>query len=252
MGSDSVAEIAPQMTQGASPGNHRDLGVPQGHFSRRRASVSTQRELSMPPLSPEFRHSDRIFPASAPAASILSKLDRFSPMSSPRIQSLSSSPTITCASPSLFVNQTAQYSTSRSDEFSHNSVYDVSKDVKPARKRKREDQDDYHDEDSPEKRFNGQYDFFLAPYTTFLNMSHLDLPTKSELKPPKQAPSMWQIYFADWLQQHKTRFPHDKLNVAQAAKEAGALYKTLGPTEKEVGIHSITRGTFRAVISFYL
>ncbi|PVF91129.1 hypothetical protein CPB86DRAFT_720031, partial [Serendipita vermifera] len=58
-------------------------------------------------------------------------------------------------------------------------------------------------------------------------------PTKSELRPPKQAPSMWQIYFADWLQDHKTRHPHDKLNVAQAAKEAGQLYKTLDEEMKE-------------------
>ncbi|PVF96301.1 hypothetical protein CPB86DRAFT_709363, partial [Serendipita vermifera] len=60
-----------------------------------------------------------------------------------------------------------------------------------------------------------------------------DVPTKSELRPPKQAPSMWQIYFADWLQDHKTRHPHDKLNVAQAAKEAGKLYKTLDEEMKE-------------------
>lgn len=45
---------------------------------------------------------------------------------------------------------------------------------------------------------------------------------------------MWQVYFADWLQEHKIRHPHDKLNVAQAAKEAGQLYKNLGPEEKEV------------------
>jgi hypothetical protein len=44
---------------------------------------------------------------------------------------------------------------------------------------------------------------------------------------------MWQIYFADWLQDHKLRHPHDKLNVAQAAKEAGQLYKTLSEMEKE-------------------
>jgi len=44
---------------------------------------------------------------------------------------------------------------------------------------------------------------------------------------------MWQVYFADWLQEHKTRHPHDKLNVAQAAKEAGQLYKTLSAEAKE-------------------
>ncbi|KAG8825043.1 exp1-like protein [Serendipita sp. 399] len=44
---------------------------------------------------------------------------------------------------------------------------------------------------------------------------------------------MWQVYFADWLQDHKAQYPHDKLNVAQAAKEAGQLYKTLTEAEKE-------------------
>jgi hypothetical protein len=45
---------------------------------------------------------------------------------------------------------------------------------------------------------------------------------------------MWQVYFADWLQDHKARQPQDKLNVAQAAKEAGQLYKTLNAEQKEV------------------
>ena len=45
---------------------------------------------------------------------------------------------------------------------------------------------------------------------------------------------MWQVYFADWLQDHKIRAPHDKLNVAQAAKEAGQLYKTLTAEQREV------------------
>jgi hypothetical protein len=68
-----------------------------------------------------------------------------------------------------------------------------------------------------------------------------DVPTKSELRPPKQAPSMWQIYFADWLQEHKTRHPHDKLNVAQAAKEAGQLYKTLNAEAKEVSVFNMQK-----------
>jgi len=61
-----------------------------------------------------------------------------------------------------------------------------------------------------------------------------DVPTKSELRPPKQAPSMWQVFFADWLARHKNQSPHDKLNVAQAAKEAGVEYKNLSAEEKEV------------------
>jgi hypothetical protein len=45
---------------------------------------------------------------------------------------------------------------------------------------------------------------------------------------------MWQVFFADWLARHKHRSPQDKLNVAQAAKEAGVEYKNLSAEEKEV------------------
>lgn len=51
---------------------------------------------------------------------------------------------------------------------------------------------------------------------------------------------MWQVYFADWLQDHKARQPQDKLNVAQAAKEAGQLYKTLSAEAKEVCVISLS------------
>jgi hypothetical protein len=56
------------------------------------------------------------------------------------------------------------------------------------------------------------------------------------LHPPKQAPSTWQIFFADQLQLYKTQNPGEKLNVAQAAKEAGVRYKNLSRDEKEVCI----------------
>lgn len=45
---------------------------------------------------------------------------------------------------------------------------------------------------------------------------------------------MWQVFFADWLARHKNQAPHDKLNVAQAAKEAGVEYKNLSTEQKEV------------------
>ncbi|KAH7100595.1 hypothetical protein BKA62DRAFT_705927 [Auriculariales sp. MPI-PUGE-AT-0066] len=57
-------------------------------------------------------------------------------------------------------------------------------------------------------------------------------PTKSELHPPKQAPSTWQVFFADWLEEHRTRNPR-RLNVAQAAKEAGQVYHNLKPDQRE-------------------
>lgn len=47
---------------------------------------------------------------------------------------------------------------------------------------------------------------------------------------------MWQVFFADWLARHKNHSPHDKLNVAQAAKEAGVEYKNLSAEQREVRV----------------
>ncbi|KAA1466576.1 hypothetical protein DENSPDRAFT_767191 [Dentipellis sp. KUC8613] len=58
------------------------------------------------------------------------------------------------------------------------------------------------------------------------------LPHKSHLRPPKLAPSAWQLYFTDWIQRHQASSTR-KLNVAQAAKEAGTEYAQLSPAEKE-------------------
>ncbi|KAH7916263.1 hypothetical protein BJ138DRAFT_1132040 [Hygrophoropsis aurantiaca] len=57
-------------------------------------------------------------------------------------------------------------------------------------------------------------------------------PLKSTLKQPKLAPSAWQLYFTDWIQRHQATSTR-KLNVAQAAKEAGQEYACLSPEEKE-------------------
>ncbi|KAE9409933.1 putative HMG1 protein [Gymnopus androsaceus JB14] len=57
-------------------------------------------------------------------------------------------------------------------------------------------------------------------------------PTKSALRPPKLAPSAWQLYFTDWIQRQQASNTR-KLNVAQAAKEAGQEYASLSPEEKE-------------------
>lgn len=62
-----------------------------------------------------------------------------------------------------------------------------------------------------------------------------EMPARSELRPPKLAPSTWQLYFTDWIQRHQSMHGGDKkLNVAQAAKEAGAEYANLTPEQKEV------------------
>jgi len=59
-----------------------------------------------------------------------------------------------------------------------------------------------------------------------------EAPAKSLLRPPKLAPSAWQLYFTDWIQRHQATSTR-KLNVAQAAKEAGVEYARLSPEEKE-------------------
>ena len=55
------------------------------------------------------------------------------------------------------------------------------------------------------------------------------------IKPPKLAPSAWQLYFTDWIQKEQAKGSR-KLNVAQAAKEAGQDYARLSAEEKEVNI----------------
>ncbi|KIY69706.1 hypothetical protein CYLTODRAFT_420393 [Cylindrobasidium torrendii FP15055 ss-10] len=57
-------------------------------------------------------------------------------------------------------------------------------------------------------------------------------PAKSALRPPKLAPSAWQLYFTDWIQKQQATSTR-KLNVAQAAKEAGQEYAGLTTDEKE-------------------
>lgn len=57
-------------------------------------------------------------------------------------------------------------------------------------------------------------------------------PLKPVLRPPKLAPSAWQLYFTDWIQRQQASNTR-KLNVAQAAKEAGQEYASLSPEEKE-------------------
>ncbi|KAF8525296.1 high mobility group box domain-containing protein, partial [Gautieria morchelliformis] len=59
-------------------------------------------------------------------------------------------------------------------------------------------------------------------------------PQRSVLHPPKQAPSVWQIFFIDWLQKQKSSEGEGKkLNVAQEAKEAGHVYNELSQEERD-------------------
>jgi hypothetical protein len=179
-------------------------------------------------------------------------------------QITSVSPIFTPASPITFVDHTTQYTSIARSDNAHLSSAQEYIDPEHSRLRKRRrvlltDAEDDSDEKRSEGMYNlhcycafpartqkrtscfpklGYYQFRITGHQplTFTDILILitDTPLKSELRPPKQAPSMWQIYFADWLQDHKARQPQDKLNVAQAAKEAGQLYKTLNAEQKEV------------------
>ncbi|KAG1725957.1 hypothetical protein EDD22DRAFT_1018707 [Suillus occidentalis] len=70
--------------------------------------------------------------------------------------------------------------------------------------------------------------YLISPTST----NSVVAPLKSILKQPKLALSAWQLYFTDWIQRHQATSTR-KLNVAQAAKEAGQEYASLTPEEKE-------------------
>ncbi|KAJ8455488.1 hypothetical protein ONZ45_g18934 [Pleurotus djamor] len=72
----------------------------------------------------------------------------------------------------------------------------------------------------------------LASPSSTLNDKGDNTPLKSVLRPPKLAPSAWQLYFTDWIQRQQASNTR-KLNVAQAAKEAGQEYASLTAAEKE-------------------
>ncbi|KAK0557683.1 hypothetical protein OC846_000250 [Tilletia horrida] len=57
-------------------------------------------------------------------------------------------------------------------------------------------------------------------------------PMKSLLKPPKQAPSAWQIFFTAELHKIKSETPGERLNVAHVAREAGQRYAALPESTK--------------------
>ncbi|KDN46814.1 HMG-box [Tilletiaria anomala UBC 951] len=55
---------------------------------------------------------------------------------------------------------------------------------------------------------------------------------RSHLKQPKQAPSAWQLFFAEELSKLKAQKPEERLNVAHVAKGAGERYNMLPDSEK--------------------
>lgn len=69
---------------------------------------------------------------------------------------------------------------------------------------------------------------------------------KSHLKPPKQAPSAWQIFFTEELQKIKAQSPDERLNVAHVAKDAGQRYAALPEEKKQVC--DVTRRSKRVLL----
>lgn len=80
----------------------------------------------------------------------------------------------------------------------------------------------------------GEDDVLSNRKSTPERSTDLSPPTRSRLHPPKQAPSTWQIFFTEYLQTYKSTNPERKLNVSQAAKDGGAAYKALSPSQKEI------------------
>lgn len=61
------------------------------------------------------------------------------------------------------------------------------------------------------------------------------VPDHSVLQPPKQAPSVWQIFFTDWLGNKRASDGEDtKLNVVKEAKAAAKAYGQLSDEERSV------------------
>ncbi|KAJ7692382.1 hypothetical protein B0H17DRAFT_1200459 [Mycena rosella] len=73
-------------------------------------------------------------------------------------------------------------------------------------------------------------------------------PSARQGRPPKLTPSAWQLYFTDWIQRQQASSSR-KLNVTQAAKEAGQEYASLSEEGKEACIGLFCRFD---VISSYL
>ena len=102
-------------------------------------------------------------------------------------------------------------------------------------KRSQQSQDESHyAPDKPVNEGPSRMNLLIRPiYIRIADPSFHSVPQKSFLKPPKLAPSAWQLYFTDFIQRAQANTTK-KLNVAQAAKEAGQEYASLSTAEKEV------------------
>ncbi|KAF7980582.1 hypothetical protein HWV62_37763 [Athelia sp. TMB] len=76
---------------------------------------------------------------------------------------------------------------------------------------------------------------FSSPdvFTSTETLSNTALPNKTLLRPLKPSPSAWQLYFTDWISRRQATNTTRKLNIAQAAKEAGQEYALLKDAERK-------------------
>jgi hypothetical protein len=116
----------------------------------------------------------------------------------------------------------------RAESFSVNEDREAT--VRSTRRRKTSVADDLHSADKASESRKSSLRYFPELRA---NNKILLAPLKSVLRPPKLAPSAWQLYFTDWIQRQQASNTR-KLNVAQAAKEAGQEYACLSSEEKEV------------------
>ena len=96
-------------------------------------------------------------------------------------------------------------------------------------------QDRFHSAlDKPVSEVPSRMSFLIRPICIRIaDPSFHSVPQKSLLKPPKLDPSAWQLYFTDFIQKAQANTTK-KLNIAQAAREAGQEYANLSSAEKEV------------------
>ncbi|KAF8760088.1 HMG-box domain [Rhizoctonia solani] len=73
---------------------------------------------------------------------------------------------------------------------------------------------------------------FIEPEGLPEQSADLVPPTRSRLNPPKQAPSTWQIFFTEYLQNYKATNP--SVSSTFRKLQSGAAYKALSPQQKEI------------------
>ncbi|KAF7332312.1 hypothetical protein MKEN_00112700 [Mycena kentingensis (nom. inval.)] len=193
-------------------------------------SVSPRDTQPAPPQVPQW--AAQLWDAPTPPSASSSRMTHVRTASSPRFSPLSeqrrrrnsqttsgllSFPTLSSSAPSgappmaVGHNTIRAYSSKRAESFGGPGAETVDKDATITGRRRKRAPSEEADED----------------YVPSNNP-----PQKSFLRPPKLAPSAWQLYFTDWIARHQ-KTSNRKLNVAQAAKEAGLEYAGLSEEEKE-------------------